>query len=100
MMDEQEFITRGTDATHALMKVLSEHTKGQTPEMAFKISLLALSKASASMIVTMQDHFESDDGTNLLDMFVSTVIASVDIITDSENSSKRIIDKMMGKPCD
>ena len=99
-MDEQEFIKRGTDATHALMKTLSEHTTGQTPDMAFKISLLALSKASASMIATMQDHFESDDGTNLLDMFVSTVIASVDIITDSENSSKRIIDKMMGKPCD
>ena len=98
MMNEQEFIKRGTDATHALMKTLLEHTKGQTPDMAFKISLLALSKASASMIATMQDNFETDDGTNLLDMFVSTVIASVDILTDSENSSKRIIDKMMGKP--
>jgi len=97
MMSEQEFIKRSTDATHALMKVLSEHTKGQTSDMAFKISLLALSKASASMIAAMQDHFETDDGASLLDMFVSTVIASVDILTDSENSSKQIINKMMGK---
>lgn len=97
MMSEEEFIKRGTDATHALMKVLSEHTKGQPPEMAFKISLLSLSKASATMIAVMQGNFESEDGTSLLDMFVSTVIASVDLLTDSEDSSKRIIDKMMGK---
>lgn len=97
-MNNEEFIKRGTDVTHALMKVLLEHSKGQNPDMAFKISLLALSKASASMIATTQDNFVSEDGTSLLDMFVSTVVASVDIITDSENSSKRIIDKMMGKP--
>ena len=97
-MNEQEFIKRGTDATHALMKVLSEHTEGQSPSMAFKISLLALSKASASMIATMQDHFESDDGTSLLDLFVGTVISSVDLIANSEESSRRVIDKMMGKP--
>ncbi len=97
MMNEQEFIKKGTETTHALMRVLSEQTKGEHPGMAFKISLLALSKASATMIAVMQDNFESDDGTSLLDLFVSTVISSVDLITDSEDSSKRVIDKMMGK---
>ena len=96
-MSEEEFIKRSTEATHALMKVLAEHTKGQTPEMAFKISLMVLSKASASTIAVMQDAFESEDGTSLLDMFVSTVIASVELLTNSENSTKHIIDKMMGK---
>ena len=96
-MSEQEFIKKSKELTHVIVQVLGEHTEDEDTELGLKMSLLAMSKASAALILIMQEEFDADGETSLLDLFLGTVSASVKLIGKSENSTKKIIDKMMGK---
>jgi hypothetical protein len=98
-MNEQEFVKKAQDLTVILLKEMAAFTKNEEPDIAAKLALLTLSKMSSSIIHAMENNFETD-AESILDLFVSTVIASVELIADSESSSKRIINKMMGKSCD
>ena len=95
-MSEEEFIKKAHDLTAILLKKMAEFTKNEEADIAAKIALLTLSKASASVICAMEKNFEVDT-ESVLDLFVGTVSESVALVGNSENSTKHIIDKMMGK---
>lgn len=96
MMSEEEFIKKAHDLTTTLIKQMAEFTRSEEPDIAAKVSLLALTKTSASIICAMDKNFETDTDS-ILDLFISTLVESVEFVNHSEIESKKIIDKMVGK---
>jgi len=96
MITEQQFIEKATSLTYALLKTMEEFTKEEDTAIGVKISLLALAKASAGTIYTLNPANQYNE-TSVLDLFISTVSKSVDALEVTTDESKRIIESMMKK---
>ena len=95
MTTEQQFVEKATALTHVLIKTMDENTQEEDFGMSVKISLLALTKAAAGMIYMMKLASSPED--DILELFLSTVTRSVEVLEISTEETEKIIERMMKK---
>jgi hypothetical protein len=99
MNEEKDFVDKAKQLSFALLQTLQNETGNEDPEMGMKISLLALTKVSASVLHMVHRNDEQND--EVVDLFVTTLIESIkalDGVVTAESATKGVLNKMMRKP--
>jgi hypothetical protein len=99
MNEEKDFVDKAKQLSFALLQTLQNETGNEDPEMGMKISLLALTKVSASVLHMVHRTEEQHD--EVVDLFVATLIESIkalDGVVTAESATKGVLNKMMRKP--
>lgn len=98
MDEEQDFVDKSKNLSFAIIQTIQNQTNGEDPEMGIKISLLALTKVSASVLHMLKKVNDGDE--EVVSLFVSTVIESIkalDGIATAEEATNSVLKKMMRK---
>jgi hypothetical protein len=98
MNEEQVFVDKAKQLSFAILQTLQNETGNEDPEMGMKISLLALTKVSASVLHMVHRTDEQHD--EVVDLFVTTLIESIkalDGVATAESATKDVMRKVMRK---
>ncbi len=99
MDEEQIFVEKAKRVSFAIIKTIENETSSEPEDMVAKISLLALTKVSASVLHMLQKMNGEDD--EILDLFIGTLIESIkalDGLATAGDQTRDVINKVMRKP--
>ncbi len=99
MDEEQIFVEKAKRVSFAIIKTIENETNREPEDMVAKISLLALTKVSASVLHMLQKMNGEDD--EIIDLFIGTLIESIkalDGIATAVDKTNDVINKAKGKP--
>jgi len=98
MNEEQEFVEKAKRLSFAIIQTIQNETRREPEDMVAKVSLLALTKVSASVLHMLQKMNGGDD--EVLDLFVGTLIESIkalDGLATAGDQTRDVINKVMRK---